>query len=127
MIDETGAITPGATVTLTGQDIRRIDISGTNGEYRFDNLIPGTYEIRVMLSGFSPATLDNVTVNDAVVAVPAIDLRVAGVAETVVVSAMRAESRLIDAPATMTVLPGSTLAAAPAQNYGDLLRAVYPA
>ena len=40
------------------------------------------------------------------------------------VSAMRAESRLIDAPATMTVLPGSMLATAPAQNYGDLLRTV---
>ena len=124
VVDETGAVIPGATVTLIGPDTRHIDISGTNGEYRFDNLSPGTYEIRVMLSGFSPAVLDSVTVDDAVVAVAAIDLHVAGVAETVVVSAMRAESRLIDAPATMTVLPGSMLLVAPAQNYGDFLRTV---
>ena len=39
-------------------------------------------------------------------------------------SATRSESLLINAPATMTVLPGSQLAVSPAQNYGDLLRAV---
>jgi outer membrane receptor protein involved in Fe transport len=31
---------------------------------------------------------------------------------------------LINAPATMTVLPGNSLEASPAQNYGDLLRSV---
>jgi outer membrane receptor protein involved in Fe transport len=124
VIDETGAVIPGATVTLTGPDTRDIEISGASGEYRFDNLAPGTYQISVTLSGFSPATRDNVVVGDAAVAVAVIELSVASVAETVVVSATRAESTLINAPATMTVLPGRSLAAAPAQNYGDLLRSV---
>ena len=44
--------------------------------------------------------------------------------EVVVVSASRVESTLLNAPATMTVLPGSDLAVSPAQNYGDLLRSV---
>ena len=122
--DLTGAVATGASVTLTGPNFRDVTTTGASGEYRFDRLAPGTYQILVMLPGFSPATRDNVVVDDATVTVPVIALSPAGVAETVVVSATRAESLLINAPATMTVLPGRQLAISPAQNYGDLLRAV---
>ncbi|HET8646396.1 MAG TPA: TonB-dependent receptor, partial [Vicinamibacteria bacterium] len=44
--------------------------------------------------------------------------------EVVVVTASKVESTLINAPATMTVVTPDTLATSPAQNYGDLLRAV---
>lgn len=124
VVDETGAVLPGATVTLTRPDTRQMHISGAGGEYRFENLRAGTYQLSVMLPAFSEATRENIVVGNAAVTVPAIELSLAGVAETVVVTATRAESTLINAPATMTVLPGSTLAAMPAQNYGDLLRSV---
>jgi outer membrane receptor protein involved in Fe transport len=45
-------------------------------------------------------------------------------AEAVVVSASRSESALIDAPATMTVVPANALEIGAAQNYGDVLRSV---
>jgi len=48
-----------------------------------------------------------------------------GYVETVtVVSATKAEQKLVDAPATMTVIGPKTLEVAPSNNYADLLRAV---
>ncbi len=44
--------------------------------------------------------------------------------ETVVVSASKTEQQLVNAPATMSVISGKALEAAPSNNYADLLRAV---
>ena len=44
--------------------------------------------------------------------------------ETVVVSASRTEEKLINAPATMTVIGPQTIQSAPTQNFAELLRAV---
>jgi outer membrane receptor protein involved in Fe transport len=44
--------------------------------------------------------------------------------ETVVVSASRTEEKLINAPATMTVIGAQTIESAPTQNFAELLRAV---
>lgn len=123
VVDESGGVVPGATVTLTGPR-SQTTTSGPAGEYRFVNLPAGTYQIGVLLSGFAPATRGNIMVASGEVTVPSITLALAGIGEVVVVSASKVESTLINAPATMTVLPGATLAASPAQNYGDLLRSV---
>src|SRR5689334_9520208 len=44
--------------------------------------------------------------------------------ETIVVSASKTETTLINAPATMSVIPDEAIVNAPGQNYGDLLRSV---
>ena len=44
--------------------------------------------------------------------------------ETVVVSASRTEEKLINAPATMTVIGPQTIQSAPTQNFAELLRTV---
>jgi len=44
--------------------------------------------------------------------------------ETVVVSASKTEEKLVNAPATMTVIGPSTIETAPTQNFADLLRSV---
>ena len=44
--------------------------------------------------------------------------------ETVVVSGSRTEQKLIDAPATMSVVSGLTIENAPSQNFAELMRAV---
>src|SRR5688572_7782137 len=44
--------------------------------------------------------------------------------ETVVVSASRTEEKLINAPATMTVIGSDTIQSSPTQNFAELLRAV---
>ncbi len=44
--------------------------------------------------------------------------------DTVVVSGSRVEEKVIDSPATISVITSDTIATNPAQNFGDLLRAV---
>jgi len=55
---------------------------------------------------------------------PAEDKPITREEEITVISADRAESRLIDAPATMSVVTSRTLETTPASNVGDLLRSV---
>lgn len=122
--DETGAIVPGARVQLTGASIEEVQFTEGTGEFRFESVPPGTYQLVVSISGFMDAIRDQVVVVDAEVSVSPIQLVIASIGETVVVSASRAESALIDAPATMTVISGESFQESPAQNYGDLLRTV---
>src|SRR5229473_6353076 len=124
VVDASGGVVPGATVTLAGSGGRQSATTGPAGEYRFANVSAGTYEVSVLMPGFAPGTRGNVIVANGPVTVPAIVLAVAGIGEAVVVSASKVESQLINAPATLTVLSGETLAVLPAQNYGAVLRSV---
>jgi outer membrane receptor protein involved in Fe transport len=124
VVDESGGAVPGATVTLSSPSVREVTTTGLTGEYRFANVAAGTYQISVLLVGFAPASRDNVTVGGAGATIPTITLAVGGFEEAVVVTTSRIETPFLNAPATVTVLPAAVLAASPAQNYGDLLRAV---
>src|SRR4029077_2802212 len=55
---------------------------------------------------------------------PAISLSLANLSDTIVVSATKSDSALIDAPATLSLVTSEVLASTPAQNYGDLLRSL---
>lgn len=124
VIDESGAVVPGATVVLVGNGARETTLSGSRGDYNFDNVASGTYDIMVSLVGFAQGTQRGIAVGNTAVQVPPIELAVARLGETVVVSAARGETALVDAPATMSVVGAETLATTPAQNFGDLLRSV---
>ena len=124
VVDESGARVPGATVVLNGPGGRATTFSGPQGEYRFVNLAPGTYQITVSLVGFAQVSRPGITVAGANVEVPPVTVAVATIGETIVVSAARTETALVDAPATMSVLTSEFLESTPAQNYGDLIRSV---
>jgi hypothetical protein len=62
--DATGARLPGATVTLSGYGAPRVQVSNANGEVRFLNLDPGSFQLAAELDGFSS------------VEYPAVDVRV---------------------------------------------------
>ena len=98
------------------------DSHWTAGRVLFGNLSSGTYSIIVSLVGFGQASRNGVVVASSTVQVPPIELAVARLGETVVVSAARVETALVDAPATMSVIGTEVLTTTPAQNYGDLLR-----
>ena len=123
VVDESGGVVPGATVVLTGP-VRGSTVSGPMGEYVFRGVASGTYEVVVSLVGFAQETTRGVAVGGADVRVPPIRIAIAAIGETVVVSAARIETALVDAPATMSVLTEEVVASTSAQNYGDLLRAV---
>ena len=101
--DASGSVLPGATVTLTGDVIApRTSTTGSNGEFRFVNLDPGTYKLAVGLSGFATVTRD-VRVNIGSSLTVPFSMKVAGVEETVVVTA---ETPIVDVKKTGT---GTTL------------------
>src|SRR3954470_15521970 len=123
VVDQANLAVPGATVTLSGSS-NATTTSDARGEYSFRDVPSGTYRVSATLVGFAPAVQERVVVGGAAVTVPALTLTIASVTDTVVVTASRSDEKLIDAPATMTVIPAAVLASTPAQNYGDLLRAV---
>lgn len=124
VLDETGAVLPGATVTLRGPDGARATSTGGAGEYLFENVSDGVYAVTVSLSGFSDATVEDVVVAGAPVEAPAVTLSLASFGDTVVVTASRTEVRVVDAPVTTSVIPATTLATAAATNVGEALRSV---
>jgi hypothetical protein len=62
--DNSGAIVPGATVTLTNLDtgIATTRVTDTNGSYEFITVRVGRYRVTAELQGFSVALADNVLV-----------------------------------------------------------------
>ena len=124
VVDESGAAVPGATVELIGPASNSPTVSGARGEYTFRNVAPGTYRVQATLVGFATATQTDIVGGGSNVEVPPLTLRVASLTDTVVVSATKSEAALIDAPATLSVVTSEVLQSTPAQNYGDLLRAV---
>src|SRR5690348_13929691 len=60
--DSTGAAVPGATVTVTNKETgaKYTANTGNAGEYRFNNIPVGSYDISATAPGFSTATTANV-------------------------------------------------------------------
>ena len=124
VMDETGAVLPGAMVTLSGPGGARAARSDGNGEYAFPDVSAGIYAVTVALAGFSDATVEDVVVAGASVELPPVTLQLASFGDTVVVTASRTAVRVVDAPVTTSVIPGATLATTATTNYGDALRSV---
>src|SRR5579884_12530 len=62
--DATGAVIPGATVTLTNKETNKSQTvqSDPSGVYTFNALPPGTYSLKAELQGFNTFTQDNITI-----------------------------------------------------------------
>src|SRR5436309_5461127 len=63
--DSTGAVVPGASVTITSVERKTSDTVVTNeaGFYVKERLLPGTYEVKAELQGFKGAVFPDVKVN----------------------------------------------------------------
>jgi hypothetical protein len=91
--DETGGVLPGVTVTLSGIGAPRTTTTGSQGDFRFINLSPGSYTLKSELSGFSTVERTNVAVtlgNNTEVVLP---MKLASVSATITVTS---ESPLLD-------------------------------
>jgi len=64
VVDASGAVVPGATVTLRNADtgITATTVTDTQGNFQFLNVRIGTYSVRAELQGFSAAVADNIAV-----------------------------------------------------------------
>src|SRR5436190_5212476 len=86
--DTSGAVLPGVTVEASSPVlIEKTRTATTNGvgQYAIVDLRPGTYSVTFTLAGFSAVKREGVVLEGSFIATVNADLKVGGVAETVVV------------------------------------------
>ena len=122
--DSTGAVVPGATVTLTNTATSgvRTTVSTSSGDYTFPSVLIGTYELKVEHQGFKTATSRNLQLQVAQSMTQNFALQVGGVEQTVMVTT---SSDLLETQNTSlgTTIPDQTLAQMPVngRNYLSLI------
>jgi hypothetical protein len=89
VVDESGAILPGATVTatLTATGLTRTTHADESGRYRFNNLPVGSYRIRSEMPGFRTTVAENVRLSVGQSATLDLRMSVAGLEEALTVQA----------------------------------------
>jgi hypothetical protein len=60
--DPSGAVAPGASITVTNNDtnVSRTTVTNTAGVYSFPALVPGPYQVKVEAPGFQPVVRTNI-------------------------------------------------------------------
>jgi hypothetical protein len=89
VVDESQGVLPGTTVSATevSTGLQSIAVTTGDGRFRFDNLPPGTYTLRMELSGFATVEIAGIELlvgRNAMV--PPVAMKVATLQETVVVT-----------------------------------------
>ena len=123
VVDATGAVLPGATVTLsdtlgTPREVQ----ADARGRFAFTDLAPGTYKVIVSLRGFDAVTVAGVAVGADPVELPAITLRLAAFDEAVVVTATRIEEPLQQVPMSISAVTGAEIEQRAIGNLTELSR-----
>ncbi len=86
--DTSGAVVPGAAVTLTetNQNVSRLGQSNESGLYVFPNLDPGVYQVQVELEGFNIAVRADINLLPNTTVRVNLELQPGAVTETVIVT-----------------------------------------
>ena len=110
--DEQGAILPGVTVTLTGKQGSKTEVTDANGVYRFPALEVGTYAVSADLSGFQKAGFENIAISAGRELAIDLVMKVGGLTESITVSGA---TPVVDvkSSATETTISQSLLFSAP--------------
>ncbi|MGE3188934.1 MAG: carboxypeptidase regulatory-like domain-containing protein, partial [Vicinamibacterales bacterium] len=100
-VDNTGAVLPGVTVTVSGPTLiqPRVVITSETGTYRVPELPVGTYEVRFELPGFQTMVRQDIRITIGFTAQVNGELNLSSVQETVTVTG---ESPLVDTKETGT-------------------------
>ena len=103
--DASGAVVPGATVTLTDVSTKnqRTTTSNDTGRYIIPNVTPGRYDITVSKAGFSQAKVSAQTVSIGTVTTENIALAAGAVSTTVEVKTTGTELQTMNATIGNTV------------------------
>ena len=87
--DASGAVLPGVNVTISGDRLiggPQTQVTDVGGSYRFDRLVPGSYNVKFELQGFRNVDRPDVRINAAFVATINAKMEVGSVAETITVT-----------------------------------------
>ena len=125
--DASGGVLPGVTVEASSPVLiekTRSVVSDGSGNYRIENLRPGTYAVTFTLTGFNTVKRDNVDVVGSGTATVDADLKVGAIEETITVTG---ETPIVDISTTtkQAVLDHDSVQSLPtSRNYVTLARLV---
>ena len=88
-LDEQGAVMPGVSITISSPVLVAGSMTGVTdagGVNRFPSLVPGTYTVKIELSGFQTVTRENIVVLVGQTTPVELSMKVASVAETITVT-----------------------------------------
>ena len=126
--DASGAVLPGVTIEAASPALIekvRTAVSDGAGQYRIENLTPGTYKITYSLPGFTTVEREGVQVTSGVTLTLNADLRVGGVQESITVTGETPVVDVQNSTRVQRVLSDEVLAVLPAsRGYGNLLTTV---
>lgn len=99
--------------------------SDENGDYRLTNLQPGSYAVTARLIGYAAARNDNVSVGSGASATSNITMvEAASQLEQVITTASRRPEKIIDAPASVSVVTSSQISERPSTSIADHVSAL---
>ena len=125
--DASGAVLPGVTVEATSPALIekvRSAVSDGTGQYRIENLRPGTYTVTFTLPGFSAYRREGIELTGSFTATVDAELKVGSLQETVTVTGA---SPIVDTQSSRreTTIDSSVIRAIPSQrNYGSMVAMV---
>jgi iron complex outermembrane receptor protein len=121
--DAQGAAVPGAQVRIAREDaaVTRATESGPSGRYLIDGLPPGIFIVEVAKDGFRRQT-EVVTLSPAAAATIDIELAVAGIDDTVVVTAAGTAQMLVEASKPITIIDSAEILARNETSLTDIVR-----
>ena len=126
--DTSGSVLPGVTIEAASPVLiekTRTAVSDGTGQYRLENLAPGTYTVTYTLTGFSTVQRSAVDIQTGVTVTLNTEMRVGAVAETITVTGETPVVDVQNSTRVQRVLSDQVVAALPAtRGYGNLLATV---
>jgi hypothetical protein len=127
--DTSGALLPGVTVEASSPALIervRTAVSDGTGQYRIENLRPGIYAVKFVLTGFSTVNREGVEVSGSATVSINADMRVGSLEETITVTG---ESPTVDLQSAQrqTVLTNEVIKAIPTAGSYNALLVLVPA
>src|SRR3974390_1692978 len=98
--DSSGAVLPGVTVEAASPALiekTRSVVTDGNGNYRIENVRPGTYSVTFTLPGFNTVKRDGIELQGSFVATVNADMKVGAIEETITVTG---ETPIVDIQST---------------------------
>ncbi len=126
--DQSGAVVPGALVTLTNKETgqTREGTSDSQGSFNIVNVLPGSYALKAALAGFRTIAIPNVDVSAGNVVRTDVNMEVGQVSETVNVSAttVQLQTDKASTQTQITTKPIQVLPLSVYRNYQALINLV---
>jgi hypothetical protein len=118
VVDQNSATVSGATVTITNKGTGQVRETTTNaeGEYSLINILPGTYDLRVTMQGFTTFTQTNLMITANNITRTDVEMKIGSVSDVVSVTAT-ATALQTESATVKSEISGREIQSLPVNNY----------